>query len=283
MKYLVRYGLYPATIFGFGGAGLYLIWRNAPYLHAWLALLLIGAIVIVLVAERVVPYNPGWNRSQGDVCRDALHALVNELSIVLSVFLLPVLAALIPWGSYWPYEWPFVLQVLSSVLVLDFGISLTHYFSHKYVWLWRFHAVHHSVKRMYGFNGLMKHPVHQAIELGVGILPLLLLGIPVSIALGLGFLTALQLLMQHTNADIRLGPFRAIVAAAEGHRFHHLKWPRVGDVNFGLFTLLWDHLLGTFHYEKRAPLSSDELGIAALPDYPAAYGRQLLEPFRPLP
>ena len=66
----------------------------------------------------------------------------------------------------------------------------------------------------------------------------------------------------------------------EGHRFHHLKWAGVGDVNFGLFTLVWDHMLGTFSYDPGRRFTSDDLGIAEEPGFPAGYLAQLREPFR---
>ncbi|MGW0480634.1 hypothetical protein [Nonomuraea sp. NPDC003214] len=56
--------------------------------------------------------------------------------------------------------------------------------------------------------------------------------------------------------------------------------PGVGDVNFGLFTLAWDHLLGTFSYDPARRFTSGQLGMAAEPDYPTAYPAQLAEPFR---
>ena len=52
--------------------------------------------------------------------------------------------------------------------------------------------------------------------------------------------------MQHSNVAYRVGPLRSALAPNECHRFHHLKWPGVGDVNFGMFTLLWDRLYGRF-------------------------------------
>ena len=56
---------------------------------------------------------------------------------------------------------------------------------------------------------------------------------------------ALQLLLQHSNVDIRVGPFKYILALAPAHRFHHLNSARDGDVNFGLFTMIWDWMLGS--------------------------------------
>jgi sterol desaturase/sphingolipid hydroxylase (fatty acid hydroxylase superfamily) len=77
-----------------------------------------------------------------------------------------------------------------------------------------------------------------------------------------------------------VGPLRWLLATNEVHRFHHQKEAQVGDVNFGLFTTLWDHLLGTYAFEIRDRFVSDELGIAAEPDYPNAYVPQLVAPFR---
>ena len=164
--------------------------------------------------------------------------------------------------------------------MLDFGITMTHWASHRVPALWRLHAVHHSVKRFYGFNGMMKHPLHQAIEMTAAIIPLLLLGLPQPVAAALATTTGVQLLMQHSNVDYQVGPLRYVLALNEGHRFHHLKWGGVGDVNFGLFTNLWDRLLGTWSFDPKRRFTSDDIGIGKEPSFPAGYMAQLLAPFR---
>ncbi|MGN2642156.1 MULTISPECIES: sterol desaturase family protein [Nocardia] len=128
-------------------------------------------------------------------------------------------------------------------------------------------------------DGLMKHPLHQTIEMTAGVTPLLLLGIPVPVAAALSLAVAVQLLLQHSNADYRVGPLKYVLALNEGHRFHHLKWAGIGDVNFGLFTLVWDHLLRTYSYDPARRFSSEDIGMAAKPDYPVGYLAQLAEPF----
>ena len=145
--------------------------------------------------------------------------------------------------------------------------------------MWRLHAVHHSIKRFYGLNGLMKHPLHQALEMAGGVAPLIVLGMPVQVAGALAVCVAVQLLLQHANVDYRVGPLRTVLALNEGHRFHHLKWPVVGDVNFGLFTLAWDYVYRTHSFDPDRRFTSDDLGMAAEPDYPTSYLRQLAEPF----
>ena len=276
MKDLLKYIYAPAMFFGFGGTALAII--DYSLSHLWLLPLLFAAIACSFIAERLIPYHAPWNENHDDSGRDVAHAFVNEVSVILSAASVPLLVWLLPWDGVWPDQWPLWAQALMAIAIADIGITLCHYASHYHTGLWRLHAVHHSVKRMYGFNGLMKHPLHQTIETLAGSFPLLLLGMPVEIGALLGFFIALQLLLQHSNADMRIGFLRHIFAWAPIHRHHHLKWAGVGDVNFSLFFTIWDRLLGTAVYYPR-PFTSDDLGIGKQPDYPTAYVDQLLEPF----
>ncbi|MFI9836201.1 sterol desaturase family protein [Nonomuraea sp. NPDC051941] len=277
-RILIRYGYAPFMLVGVNGTAVWLTAVGASKL--WLLGLLLVAVSCSFAAERVLPYEASWSASQGDVGRDAAHSFVNESLILVSVAIIPLLAALVPAAGLWPGTWPFVTQVLLAVFIADAGITLVHYVSHKIGLLWRFHAVHHSVKRFYGLNGLMKHPLHQTLEMSAGVAPLLLIGMPVQVASVLALAVAVQLLLQHSNADYRVGPLTRVLALNEGHRFHHLKWAGVGDVNFGLFTLVWDHLLGTYSYDPERRFTSEVLGMAAKPDYPVNYLAQLAEPFK---
>lgn len=273
-----RYGYAPLMLVGVNSVGLCWIARGGGEFAA--AAVLLAAVVLSFAVERFIPYEPEWNATRGDRGRDVMHALVNETANLATVATLPLTTHLLGSSGLWPAAWPFALQVLAAVLVLDMGITLTHWASHRISLLWRFHAVHHSVQRMYGFNGLMKHPLHQAIEMTAGSLPLVLVGLPHEVALALVVCTGVQLLLQHANADIRLGPLKFLLATNEAHRFHHLRTPGEGDVNFGLFTTLWDHALGTFHWDPRRRFRSEDLGIGERRDYPVEYSAQLLEPFR---
>lgn len=269
-------------LLGFNGVLIALVGSGAPWWQPFLVLFI--GIGFMFIAERVIPYVRDWNSNHGDRGRDVLHFLVNSAANHLSIFLLPFFAALAPFPHIWPAGLPFWAQVLLAILVLDVGISAAHQASHKCSALWRFHAVHHSAKRLYGLNGLMKHPVHQTIEAVSGFVPLWLMGIPQHVAVAVVFCVAIQLLLQHSNADYRSGPLKYLLANAEVHRFHHRNGGAVGDVNFGLFTTLWDHLVGTFHYRPgTAPSRSEDLGIQGSADYPKDYLSQLVQPFRARP
>ena len=167
-----------------------------------------------------------------------------------------------------------------AVLIADVGITLVHYLSHRVNMLWRLHSVHHSVKRMYGFNGLMKHPLHQTLETLAGAAPLLSLGIPQDVLMLLVVAVVLQLLLQHSNVAYFTGPLKRVLAVNAIHRFHHLNTAEEGDVNFGLFTRFTDYLLGTAYFDKDRIVRSEDLGISDQADYPVDYLDQMIEPFR---
>jgi len=277
MRFIARYFYAPAFFVVFISLAIWVISSGAS--SPLLIILLIAAIATSFVFERILPYEKNWNKSKGDSKRDAIHAVVNETSNIISVSLIPVISLHTHAWSIWPIDWPIIFQLSLALLIADFGITLMHYASHKVTILWRFHAVHHSVERMYGFNGLMKHPIHQAIELLAGTSPLLLMGMPFDIGALLAFAVVIQLLLQHSNVDMQIGYGQYIWAVAPGHRHHHLASKEHGDVNFGLFTMVWDHLLGTFEVKRRQP-KDGELGIANQADYPQSYAQQLIEPLK---
>lgn len=277
LKLVIRYLYAPSFFACFLASALYVVHIDMNLM--WLPFFLLLAVSISFIAERILPFEEIWNHSKDDAKRDWLHALINEGFNAASVAAIPILAAVTPGFDIWPAEWPLWIQLAFAILIADFGITMAHYASHKIDVLWRLHSVHHSVKRMYGFNGLMKHPLHLAIELTAGTTPLLLMGMPLEIGALLAFSAAIQLMLQHSNVDMRVGPLIYIWAVAPGHRHHHLASRIDGDVNFGLFTMFWDHLLGTFVKNRKQPRDGD-IGVAGRPDFPQDYWDQLAQPFR---
>lgn len=269
----------PCVFIGFIGTALYLTHLGASVI--WLLPLLAVAILLSFCCEALYPYRPRWNTPENEGLRDYLHALVNETLSILSLAAIALLAGVMPQASAWPSHWPLLWQLLLAIPLADLGITLVHYASHRSRLLWRLHAVHHSVTRLYGFNGLMKHPLHQMAEALGGVLPLVLLGLPQDIAALLAFSISIQLLLQHSNVDMRIGWLRHVFAWAPVHRLHHLKYGTLGDVNFALFFPLWDRLLGTALHLPGYALADDDMGIGDRPDYPQGYVAQLLEPFHP--
>lgn len=278
VMWLVRLLYLPLFLLVGNGVAVYLVAKG--FNAGWLGLLILVFIGISFATERLIPYDLAFNEPQQDQRRDVLHALMNESLNVIGIAVLPLIAGLIVLAPIWPSSWPLVFQLLLAILISDIGITLAHFASHRLRLLWRLHAVHHSVKRLYGFNGLMKHPLHQLIETVAGTTPLLIIGVPQNVLMLLVVAVVLQLLLQHSNVAYFTGPLKKILAINSLHRFHHLNTAKEGDVNFGLFTTLTDRFLGTAYFDSERTIGTKDLGIASALNYPTNYWQQLMQPFQ---
>ncbi|HFH3925418.1 TPA: sterol desaturase family protein, partial [Pseudomonas aeruginosa] len=149
MQFFLRYAYAPFFWSGFIGLATWQVgYRQAS--HIWLVVLFLGALGLSFLAERRLPYQPRWNRPHADRLRDVLHASVNESLNALGILALPLLAGVLGFRPVWPQAWPLWLQLLLAIVLADLGITLVHYASHRSALLWRLHAVHHSVQRLYG-------------------------------------------------------------------------------------------------------------------------------------
>jgi sterol desaturase/sphingolipid hydroxylase (fatty acid hydroxylase superfamily) len=277
----IRYGYFPLMAFGINGLAIWVIFSttNPITLASQFAGLMIVALFLSFSTERILPYNKAWNQSHGDTGRDLMHFIVNQCMSLVPLLIVPIFIMTTPKpeSPLWPNEWPILLQALLCLLIFDLGNNLLHWLSHTWKPMWQLHAVHHEVKRMYGLNGILKHPLYQVIASIVCTGPLVLLGMPKEYSLVLVFMSFTQLLLQHSNTDYVLGPLRRVFAVAEVHRFHHLRGV-AGDVNFSLFFSFYDHLFGNAYHEMRT-LSSDDIGLN-YKGYPKSWWGQMKAPFK---
>lgn len=280
LRAYARYFYVPTMLLGLNTLAVILVAQGARYV--WVFLLLCAAIAFSFLIERVLPYEQAWNAGHDDSAKDIAHGVVYEIANLVTLFVLILLsAAHLPEWSVWPQDWPLAVQFLMAVGFVDCAMTVIHYFSHRVGWLWKLHAIHHGVHRLYGFNGFVRHPLHQALDIAAGTLPLVLLGLPVDVAVLLGFAIAVQLMVQHSNVDYALGPFQKFLAIGPVHRLHHVNWAGEGDVNFGLFFTLWDRVLGTLRLPDARKPGIGDIGIQDCPHFPQAYARQLVVPFDP--
>jgi sterol desaturase/sphingolipid hydroxylase (fatty acid hydroxylase superfamily) len=277
LRSFARFGYVPAMIVGLNLLAVYLVAAGSSYL--WIAVLLGAAVALSLVTEWILPFEQSWNYAHADSSKDVAHGVVYEIANIIAILQLPLVSMLVPWRSIWPLHLPIGVQLLLAIIIADFSLTMIHYLSHRINWLWRLHSVHHGVHRLYSFNGLVRHPLHQLLDLAVGTLPLVLIGLPIEVAVLLAFAISVQLLVQHSNINYTLGPVQKFLAVGPVHRLHHVNWTGQRDVNFGLFFTCWDRFLGTLKLNaERAPRAGD-IGIQDSPGFPQHYLTQLVLPF----
>lgn len=280
LSVLVRYGYAPFMLLGLNGAAFWIVTQG--YSYAWLAPVLLVAFVCAHLAERAAPWYEEWNDPHHDHHDDRtniFHVIVYEISNINGVLLIPVIVWLFPFQGIWPDSWPILAQWIMAIVIADFAFMVVHMVSHRIPVLWRLHAVHHGVGRLYGLNGLVRHPLHQTLDMVVATAPLVIMGMPVDVAVLLGFAVSIQLIVQHSNVAYELGPFRNQLSIGRIHHLHHVNWGKEGDCNFGLFFTAWDRLFGTFQAEPPRNIQAHDMGIDELPNFPKSYLEHLIFPF----
>ncbi len=242
----------------------------------------------MIFLEWWIPYRDKWSKSHDDVSTDVIYLLLIQ-SVwprILSAFWITVLAGATLWfseqvtlfgGQSWPHSWPLAMQLVLALILAEFGRYWAHRWAHEVSFLWRFHAVHHSVERLYWLNAARFHPVEKIWLHIPETLPFLLLGANAEV-LALYFVTTgIHGLFQHSNIKLKLGPLNYVFAMAELHRFHHSKIIRESNTNYGNNLIIWDLVFGTFYWPKRREV--ERIGLLN-PNYPKSFVAQCLAPFR---
>ena len=279
LRSAVRYGYVPFMFIGLVGAAYAIVVSGHSYF--WVAPIMLAAFTAAFAAEKIAPFFREWtdHAEHGDNPTNLAHILAYEWSSINGVLLIPVITWLFPFQGIWPTQWPLWSQLLLAFFIADFAFMMMHYLSHRIAPLWRLHAVHHGVGRLYGFNGVVRHPIHQTLDMIIGTAPLVVMGMTQDVAVLLGLMISVTLIVQHSNVDTVLGPLDGHISMGRLHHLHHVNWGTEGDCNFGLFLTVWDKMLGTFQREPSRPITARDMGLDEVPNFPKSFWEQLVFPF----
>lgn len=147
-------------------------------------------------------------------------------------------------------SWPFLVQLLIGLVVLDLSLYVRHRFVHAH--FWNYHIIHHSTREITWITWLKLHP-----------LDLMLMGlIDAVIMYFLGFggeaIAGAQLIKFHFNrfchSNLKLDygfPLRYIFCSPNMHRWHHAAEPAdAHNKNYCIIFAWIDLLFGTFYLPK---------------------------------
>jgi sterol desaturase/sphingolipid hydroxylase (fatty acid hydroxylase superfamily) len=211
------------------------------------------------------------------ILTDATHFLMNNVLVAVGTIALVLVAAL-------PLIWVRALDVESrltpavsvslAVVLVSVGNYWGHRLTHAVPFLWRFHAVHHSIERMDWVASARLHPFDSSFTQAFSVMPLFLLGYDARAFAGAAVFITLLALFQHANVRLRFPGLRWVVNTPEWHHWHHALDADAHDKNFGLPVI--DKLFGTAYMPKRVRPSG--FGVAD-PVPQDGYLRQLAYPF----
>ncbi len=278
MKRLLSYLLWPALMASAMAVNAYGMSTAMPLL--WLNISYFGLAACLFALERVMPHEPRWNENDGQLWPDIGHTLLSK-SAVQVLIIVPALTGIGALASdegaaWWPRAWPVALQIVLGLVIAEFGFYWAHRLCHEIRALWRFHAVHHSVTRLWFVNTGRFHFIDTLISVVFGLGVALAAGMPQDIIVWVSAITAYIGLLTHTNVEMRFGPLDYVFNTPALHRWHHSRNPAEGNSNYGENLMLFDLLFGTHFLTRRRP--PVDIGIDE--PMPATLGAQIAHPFR---
>jgi len=178
-------------------------------------------------------------------------------------------------------SWPGWAQLLFLFIARDFIHWNVHRLLHRVPFLWEFHKVHHSVRRMGFAAHLRYHWTENIFYRALEYIPLSLIGFGITdfflayvIGLGIGH-------FNHSNVKLPLGPLRYVFNNPQMHIWHHARSlppeKRYG-VNFGLSLSLWDYLFRTAYLPRDG--RDETLGFPGDERFPRGFFGQIVHGFR---
>ena len=242
---------------------------------------------LVLGLEQVFPHRKDWQVRDHQELQDIGHNIFGTVlgagigkTLAESLFLASGLWAAGQIGhSLWPTHWHFAAQVLLVYLMADLGRYIQHRIFHKYDVLWRFHALHHSVDKLYVLKNARSHIMERISQPLFMFGALFFMGVPAEVLFCYMMPNSFLGIIDHSNMHVKIGPLSYIINGPAEHRLHHSKKTSECQSNFGSALVIWDMIFGT--YTNPRPYDSPkEVGI--LNDItPHGFWGQVTAPFLP--
>lgn len=244
------------------------------------AIFILACIFIPL--ERLIPLHPDQPTLRRDWANDVLYVLLNGFlvragfTLVAGLFMLGYTHAFGENPTPWAGTLPLWAQVLGAIIVADIGYYTAHRICHAVPFLWKFHAVHHSIEEMDWLATHRVHPIDQIFTNTLSLLPMWCLGFSIEALLIHQTLYQIQALLLHSNTRITFGPLKWLIASPEYHHWHHANEREAYDRNFAAQLSIIDVIAGTVFL----PFQRRPKAYGLTEPMPRTYPMQLLHPFQ---
>lgn len=243
---------------------------------------------ILIVALIFVPMESLFFRLKQKIFRplwktDLYHFFFSHILIQLTSFLilLPSLyvgSRFIHHGlQQWVQNQPIWLQFIEALVIADLTQYWVHRCFHQLPFLWRFHAVHHSIQQIDWLAGSRLHLFDIVVTRGLTLVPLVIFGFSQkSLHIYLVFV-AFWATFLHVNIRYKFSYLQKFFAMPIYHHWHHAIEKEAIDKNFAVHLPLIDRLFGTYYQPKDQWPSAYGFNNQ---DVPESYLGQTLYPFK---
>jgi sterol desaturase/sphingolipid hydroxylase (fatty acid hydroxylase superfamily) len=249
----------------------------------------LGLFSLFALVETLVPRKARTQSRTGRWFTNWSFTVLNTVTLRLMAFGVPLLAvgAAVDagqngWGLLNWLDWPAWVEILLTILFLDFAIWAQHLITHKIPILWRLHRVHHSDRDIDVTTAIRFHPIEIALSMLLKIGLVYLLG-PAALAVIL-FEIILNgtAMFNHANIALPTGVdriVRMVLVTPDMHRVHHSVIRDEHDSNYGFSLSIWDRILGTYVAQPKDGHDGMTIGLRWQDERPNKLGWSLRLPF----
>lgn len=220
-------------------------------------IILIGLLIAMYSIENFIPYlaKPA-NKKQHDIH----NFIMTFISIVINGFVGVAVLFVVVYtdehqlGLLNQVELPQGVEIVASLLLIDFGSYCNHHLLHKVPFLWRFHRVHHSDLNLNTSSSLRFHPFDVVYSQGIYFcIAIALFGISMTSFIIYGTIGLVFVIVQHSNVKFPdwIEKYGRFVFSTPGwHKIHHSDDQKFTDSHYGDVFTFWDRIFGTWHQVK---------------------------------
>ncbi len=215
-----------------------------------------------------------------------LNMTVIRITVGGIAYLSAVNAADNSWGLLNQLPTPAWLNILITLLFLDFAIYGQHILSHKWKLLWRLHQVHHTDLDFDATTAVRFHPLEIVISMVYKVFCIYLLGADPIAVIAFEIILNGCATFNHSNIYIPQAidnKLRYLIITPDMHRIHHSVIPSETDSNYGFSISIWDKLCKTYTAEPKGEQTAMLIGLTPFRQ-PAELGllNSLMLPFKKL-
>ncbi len=152
---------------------------------------------------------------------------------------------ILPWSTW--------LETALLFLLFDLWMYLWHRANHVVPFLWRFHRMHHSDRRMDATSGVRFHAGEIALSALARLAVVPLLGMELWQVAAYESIFLPVVLFHHSNVAVPRWLDRgllAVIVTPAMHRVHHSRLRRETDSNYGSLFPYWDVMLRSFRLRE---------------------------------
>lgn len=218
----------------------------------WFVLNVLLTGLLFIPVERIFPHRGEQPIFRDEWREDLFYYFISSMMVQLLTFLTFIPAksvhALVPMTGVraWAGALPFVVQFVAIMFLTDF----VQYWVHRFPFLWKFHAVHHSARHMDWMAGARMHFLEILALRGTTVIPMFVLGFSTT-AINAYILTVyLYSTFVHANVGWRFPWIEKLLVTPRFHHWHHGIEKEAIDVNFAVHFPIFDRLFGTYFFPK---------------------------------